>query len=805
MRLLRNLIIGLSLLVLIAGLVGYFWMRSSRPDYNAELRLPGLSKPVEVFFDDHAVPHIYASNERDLFMALGYVHAQDRLFQMEMIRRLADGRLSEIFGEKTLSTDRFFRTMGFRQHARTSVANLMQDSTRPHVQAALAYLRGVNHYVAHGKKPVEFSVLGIEGTPFSMEDIEVIISYMGYTFTGAFKAEAVATTIASRWGTDYLKDIFSNWPDSSWKIPVQPGGLQADSTLAMVFLEMADKAGDLGRNLPYPTYNGSNGWVVSGKKTKSGKPILANDTHIAFAQPSVWYEAHLECPGFSIYGNFLAGTPVPALGHHDAAGWGITMFENDDMDFYREKLNPENANQVWNKDHWEDLQVRKEIIKVKGGEDVVLEVKRSRHGPILNGAFDGIREYTDPISMWWIHDQFPSTHLQAFYKLSHADRVSEARNAVSLLTSPGLNIMWADTTGDIAWWAAGKLPIRPAHVNPNLILDGASGADDPTGWLPFDMNPQILNPARGVLYTANNQPEDMGSGSVAGYYVPSNRARRIEELIFNDRNDWTEASMREVINDHTSSTFPEIILQIMPLIDTTKLRPEAMGPFHALSAWDGTHELTDVEPTIFYKYLYTIYRDAVRDELGHEAFKSFLQSLTLKRNTRSLLLNDSSRWWDNTLTPQRETRAQILTKAFDEAACRLENQLGDEMDQWYWELVHKLEHKHPLGAIPVIGPMLFNVGPYDVPGGQETINNLDFSLDSTGEYQVSSGPALRRIIDFGRSSDRFSVNPTGQSGHPLSPYYDDQAELFATGGKRREWLDRKDIERVKIGRTVFKP
>ena len=242
MRLLRNLIIGLSLLVLIAGLVGYFWMRSSRPDYNAELRLPGLSKPVEVFFDDHAVPHIYASNERDLFMALGYVHAQDRLFQMEMIRRLADGRLSEIFGEKTLSTDRFFRTMGFRQHARTSVANLMQDSTRPHVQAALAYLRGVNHYVAHGKKPVEFSVLGIEGTPFSMEDIEVIISYMGYTFTGAFKAEAVATTIASRWGTDYLKDIFSNWPDSSWKIPVQPGGLQADSTLAMVFLEMADKA-----------------------------------------------------------------------------------------------------------------------------------------------------------------------------------------------------------------------------------------------------------------------------------------------------------------------------------------------------------------------------------------------------------------------------------------------------------------------------------------------------------------------------------------------------------------------------------
>jgi penicillin amidase len=724
---------------------------------------------------------------------------------MEMIRRLADGRLSEVFGDKTLSTDRLFRTMGFREHARSSVAILMSDTTKPYVQAALAYLRGVNLYVAHGKKPVEFSILGMQGTPFTLEDVEVIVSYMGYSFTGAFKAEAVATTIASRWGTDYLKDIFSNWPDSSWKIPVQPGGLQADSSLALVFTDMADKAGDVAKNLPYPTYSGSNGWVVSGKKTKSGKPILANDTHIAFSQPSVWYEAHLECPGFSIYGNFLAGTPVPALGHHDAAGWGITMFENDDMDFFREKLNPENANQVWNKDHWEDLQVRKEIIKVKGGDDVVLEVKRSRHGPILNGAFDGIREYTDPIAMWWIHDQFPSTHLEAFYKLSHAKRVPEARAAVSLLTSPGLNIMWADTTGDIAWWAAGKLPIRPAHVNPNLILDGASGADDPTGWLPFDMNPQILNPARGVLYTANNQPEDMGAGPVAGYYVPSNRARRIEELVFNDRNDWTEASMREVINDHTSSTYPEIIRHLMPLIDTTKLRPEAMAPYHVLSAWDGTHELTDVEPTIYYKFIYTIYRDALRDELGHDAFRSFLNSLTLKRNTRSLLMNDSSRWWDNSLTPGRETRRQILTSAFDEAACKLENQLGDEMEEWSWELVHKLEHKHPLGAIPFLGPLLFNVGPINVPGGQETINNLDFSLDSTGEYQVSNGPALRRIIDFGKPADRFSVNPTGQSGHPLSPYYDDQATMFATGGMRREWLHRQDIERVKIGKTVFKP
>jgi penicillin amidase len=805
MRLLKRLLLGAIILLGITFLVGYFWMRSSRPDYNANLRLPGLSQPVEVLFDEHAIPHIYAQNEQDMYMALGYVHAQDRLFQMEVIRRLADGRLSEIFGEQTLSTDRLFRTMDFRRHAKMSVAHMMQDSTQPYVQAVRAYLKGVNEYVANGKKPVEFGILGIGSSPFTMEDVEVIISYMGYTFTGAFRAEAVATTIASKWGDDYLQDIFGNWPDSAWQIPVQPSAYHPDSALALTFARIAETAGEVSRSLPYPTFMGSNGWVVSGRKTQSGKPILANDTHIAFAQPSVWYEAHLECPGFSIYGNFLAGTPVPALGHSAGKGWGITMFENDDMDFYREKPNPQNPDEVWVRDHWEPLEVRNDIIRVKGEDDVVIELKRSRHGPILNGAFDGIRDWQDPIAMWWVHDQFPSSHLQAFYGLAHARNATEASKAVSLLTSPGLNIMWADTTGDIAWWAAGKLPIRPKHVNPNLILDGSSGNDDPLGWLPFSQNPQILNPERGVLYTANNQPQDMGSGPVAGYYVPSNRARRIESLLFNDKSDWTEASMRDVINDNVSEVYPELLRSIMPVIDTARLKPDAMAPYHALAAWDGSHELTDIEPAIFYRFLYMVYRDALRDELGYEAFKSFEHSLALKRNTRSLLLNDASKWWDNVNTSQRETRADIFTHAFDEAACKLENQLGDDMSQWYWELVHKLEHKHPLGAIPVIGPMLFNVGSFDVPGGQETINNLDFPLDSTGNYKVLSGPALRRIIDFGNKDDRFSVNPTGQSGHPLSPYYDDQAELFGPGGKRREYLDRKDVEKMKIGRTVLKP
>jgi penicillin amidase len=391
-----------------------------------------------------------------------------------------------------------------------------------------------------------------------------------------------------------------------------------------------------------------------------------------------------------------------------------------------------------------------------------------------------------------------------FYELSHAGDATAAAQAVEKLSSPGLNIMWADTLGNIAWWAAGKLPIRPAHVNPSLILDGSTGLDDPTGWLPFSQNPQILNPERGVLYTANNQPDDMGSGPVPGYYVPSNRARRIEELLYTDKSDWTEADARAMINDITCPTYPELIRSILPAISRDSLSPEASKAMGLLGAWDGRHALEDVEPTLYYRFLYRVYRRMLLDELGHTAFRAFEHSMSLKRNTTALLQNDSTRWWDDKSTPRRETRREVLTTALNEAVSDLQRQLGRDMSDWTWQRVHFLEHRHPLGILPLVGGW-FSVGPFPAPGGQETINNLDFSLDSTGVYKVISGPALRRIVDLGETGTRYSVNPTGQSGHLTSPHYDDQARLFVNGGKRPEPIDWKTIESSHQGRLLLKP
>jgi penicillin amidase len=804
MKILKRIIVGLLVLLVLLAAWGYFHLRGQVPELSRQLRMPGLKGPVEVLYDDHAIPHIYASNEEDLFAAFGYVHAQDRLFQMEVLRRLADGRLSEVFGEKALESDRFFRMLSFREHAKSTLATAYKDENSGFVKAAKAYVKGVNEYIHHGPTPVEFTLAGIPKTDFTLEDMEIITGYMGYTFVGAFRTEAIATRIATELGAGYLDDVMRNWPDSTFRIPVDAKGYKSFASASRTLSDMADRLEVMGRELPFPPFTGSNGWVISGKKTLSGKPILSNDTHIAYSQPSVWYEAHLECPGFSIYGNFLAGTPVPALGHSERGGWGLTMFENDDVDFFREKVNPADPGQVWYKDHWEDLQVRKETIRVKGKPDVMMDVRKSRHGYIMNGAFAGIKDMADPIAVWWVYHQFPSRHLQVFYDISHASVAAEAAKAIEPLTSPGLNFMWADTAGNIAWWAAGKLPVRPKHVNPNLILDGSTGNDDPVGWLDFSQNPQILNPASGVLYTANNQPDDMGTGLVAGYYVPSGRARRIEELIFNDRSDWTEADVRKVINDIICPTYPELLGRILPVIDRSKLTPEATRAMELLKGWDGRHALDDIGPTIYYKFLFEVYRSMMQDELGPETFRAFEHSMALKRNTASLLQKESSPWWDNRKTPTVESRQEILTGALNTAVVSLRAQLGNDMNGWTWKKVHFIEHKHPLGVLPVIGKW-FNVGPFPVEGGQETINNLDFSLDSTGIYKVISGPALRRITDFGDDARKFSVNPTGQSGYFMSPFYKDQAQMFVEGGKRPELLRRKDIEKVMIGKTVFRP
>ncbi len=810
MRFLKVFFYALILLILLAVVGGYFFLESKQVDYTAEVKLPGLRAEVEVLYDQYGIPHIYGQNEPDVYYALGYVHAQDRLFQMEAARRLADGRLSEVFGDRTLEVDKFFRTLGFRQYARLTIDSVYAKTPdAPHARAMYAYVKGVNAYINAGKLPVEFDILGIAPTEYTVEDAEMISGYMAFSFAEAFNAEPVLTLIKEKYGAAYLKDLGANWPAGQPKIPVDslPPGLahHKPDVAAENLLALGNQLRTWEQSLfPVKPFHGSNGWVISGRKTASGKPILSNDTHIAFSQPSVFYEAHLVCPGFSFYGNFIGGVPVAVLGHNAHGGWGLTMFENDDVDFYREKLNPQNPNQVWYQDHWEDLQLRAEVIKVKDAPDVKLVVRKSRHGVLLEDVGKGMKPFNAPVALWWTLFQFPSRSGQVFYDLAHARNAAEAAKAVSLLHAPGLNIMWADTAGNIAWWAAAKLPKRPPHVDPSLLLDGASGLDEVLGWHDFRDNPQILNPANGVIYSANNQPDKRAGGLVPGYYVPGDRAKRIVELLYNDRTDWTAAKMGQVINDQTNTNTRDLLRDLLPILAPTIGKGTSnQAALATLQQWDGSHGLTDTAPTIYYKFLYRTCQSLMSDELGIAGFQSFTSNHSLKRNLNTLLRNEASPWWDNQKTPEKETRTVILARAFDQAVADLGAQLGQDQAQWQWQRVHTLTHKHPLGTLPLVG-QFFNVGPFAVPGGRETLNNLDFKLDSTGYYGVTYGPALRRIIDFGQPEKATSINPTGQSGYFRSPHYGDQGQAFAQGVARPELTDRAEIEQSKKGKLVLK-
>ena len=458
-RILKRTALGLLLLVLLAaaGLAWYFHAR--QPQRSGTLELAGLQAPVSVRYDERGVPHIRAGNEADLYRALGYVHAQDRLFQMEVARRLARGELAEILGPKLVDTDRLFRTLGIRAHADAYVERL--DKASPAYQTLVAYLDGVNQFQARNPAPIEFDVLGIPKRPFTPQDTMSVAGYLAFSFASAFKTEPVMTQIRDRLGARYL-DVFD--------LDAYPGGVAAPRANAA--LPDADWQA-LGRITAQvrqvldaavvPPFEGSNAWAIAGSRTASGKPMLAGDPHIGFSAPAVWYEAHLESPGFDLYGHFQVLNPMALLGHNSRFGWSMTMFQNDDVDMAIEKPNPDNPDQVWHQGGWVDLQRRTETIAVKGAEPVTLTLRRSPRGPIINDAYPD-NYGTTPVAMWWAFLETENPILEAFHELNRADTLAKARQAAGKIHAPGLNVVWANADGDIAWWAAARLPMRPQGV-----------------------------------------------------------------------------------------------------------------------------------------------------------------------------------------------------------------------------------------------------------------------------------------------------------------------------------------------------
>jgi penicillin amidase len=790
MKILKSLakFIFAFIFVVFLSLVGYYYW--SKPNYEGEVTMKNLSDKSTVYFDEFGVPHIYASSEKDAMQTLGYVHAQERLWQMEVMRRIAPGRLSEIFGSVMLKNDTFFKALAIDEAAKKAISELDKNSEA--YKMALAYLEGVNLYIEEGKTPIEFTLLGIKKEKLSLNDVYNIFGYMSFSFAMAQKSDPLLTDIRDNLGAQYLNDFGLDISLNSKRLPNFDGEVKEYSQMAIAVANVID-------GIPVGAFIGSNSWVIGASKTKNKKVLFANDPHIMFSQPATWYEAHIVTPNHEIYGYYLAGTPFPLLGHNHDYAYGLTMFENDDLDLFLEKNNPNNSNQFQTKTGFQNYQITTKTIKIKDSTDVVLKIKYANGRPIMSGIIDNVSK-NKPISLSWIFTQEKNEILQAVYQLSHSNNLNEFKKGVSLVHAPGLNIMYGDKWDNIAWITSGKL--YQMKANPNFILDASDENAIRKEFLPFSKNPRAINPPKDYVYSANNQPKAVDDYLYPGYYLPKDRAMRIDTLLA-VKNDWTAEDVQKMLLDNTSATAQNTVKNWISAISNPKSEAEKKA-LQILKSWKGTNNLEDNAPTIFNKWTFFYLKNTFEDELGKDNFNLFLSTHIIKQIISNQSASVNSVWWNNVKTKNKiETRQEIMTTSFAEAIASLENQLGTDLNNWKWKNVHILKHNHPLGKVKLLDTFL-SVGNFEVAGSNEVINNLFFTYSDEKELMVKGGPSTRRIVDFSDVERSYSIIPTGQSGVFSSKHYADQAEMYAKGSFRKMELNPEKIQKSK-SKLVFKP
>ena len=762
----------------------WLYSKTYHPNYNGEIEIKNLSEKVTIYFDEIGVPHINAENQNDAYTALGYVHAQDRLWQMEMIRRIAAGRLSEIFGEKLIKTDKLFSGLGIEEASERTIKNL--DKKSPQYKLAIAYLEGVNQYIEEGKTPIEFTLVGVEKEKYTLKDVYNVFGYMAFSFAVAHKTDPLLTEVKEKLGDAYFKELIGAEFENLTIIKNEKNAVLTGS--------FAKAMHDLYDILPISPFIGSNSWVIGADKTKNGKVIFANDPHIGFSQPSVWYQAHIKTPDHEIYGFHLALVPFPLIGHNKDYAYGLTMFENDDVDFYVEEENPENKLQYKSGNGFVDYKLIEKRIKIKGRKDSVYTIKVSKHGPIMNGIVDHLDD-TRPIAMQWIYTKLDNQILDVGYEISHAKNLSEFKEGASKLHAPGLNMMYGDAKNNIAWFASGKLYKYRDSLYTKTYLDGASGKDEILEYLDFEENPQAINPSWNYVYSANNQPDSVAGAMYPGYYLNEDRAERIVQLL-EPKNDWTKEDVAKMIYDVTSIKAPIVVADFVKSINTKDLSASEKQAVSFLKNWKGNFDKEEIGPVIYNRMVYEFQKNTFADEMG-KAYNQFVNTPFIEKVLPVQAKREGSIWWDDISTKDKiETKEDIINTSFKNAFAFLQKQLGENVENWKWKRVISVEYKHAVGEVAVLRSF-FNVGPFVTVGGDQVINNQIYDIDSTGVYKVKAGPSTRRIVDFSDVENSLAILPTGQSGNVFSEHYKDQAQKYLNGEFVKMKLNTSEIEKSK--------
>ncbi|MCG3158718.1 MAG: Acyl-homoserine lactone acylase QuiP [bacterium] len=799
-------ILGAVLFLLAALAVIAFFSRrlidKSLPALAGTQTVAGLQRSVTVYRDGHGVPHLFAQNEEDLWRAAGYVAAQDRLWQMDLTRRAVRGTLAEIFGPEVLPKDKFLRTWGFHRLARR-----LAQQISPQSRAALtAYAAGVNDFInSHRDRlPVEFSMLGYKPQPWEIEDSIGLARLMAFQLCYAWFFEATLGKIAEQFGDSLALELFPAVRENTPAILPAPLGL---AHRVEGFLELAQATrSQLG--MPAGVL-GSNSWVVGPQRSRSGKPILANDPHLGLALPSVWYEMHLSAGDFEVAGVAFPGAPGIVLGSNRAIAWGFTNGMVDDLDFYFEKLNPQNPEEFWNGQAWEKLVTRRERIPVKDADSVEFLVRATPRGPLVSEILTDVRFDTLALAIRWIGFE-NSDEMQAILALNRARSWREFQTAARHFAAPCQNVVYADTAGNIGYWACGRVPIRRDGKG-YLPYRGWETAGDWIGTIPFEHMPHAFNPPQHFIATANNRmyaqpyPYYLSVG-----WEPASRIERITELL-NSFAKVDTAVFVEMQQDQLSKHAQYVLPKLLALLADTAAADSAAPPGGSLEQeallllreWDYLERVESVAAAIFNVWSLEFLRATITDELGDSLFQSYTQWSTLAvRSLEHFVSHPASPWFDSRTTAERETAQVIARQSLQTALSFLQEKLGGTIGDWEWGRLHQLTLAHVFGQRRPLN-YLFNVGPLPVGGSGNTISKAEYRFFKP--YAADVGPSVRMIVDMAAPQVRLQVLPGGASGQPRSPHYQDQVKLWQQGEYKRVWLDRNRLEQESSHVLVLQP
>lgn len=787
----------LLIFILIAGFAGlgiYWTFYKPLPDYNATLQLPQLQHPVDIHWDPYGVPYIHATNEEDLYFTAGFVHAQERIWQMTLSQISAEGRFAEFFGEELVEIDKFQRTIGI-----WDTAQKIEEKMSPDILNLFEkYADGVNAFVDKNRRnlPIEFTLLGVEPIKWTPAHTIALSRLMAWDQNIHWWNEITYGVLENRLEPNRLRELFPVYYD---RYPTLLDDQQSgDLATAALHLKQVDQRRKNITGHKSPGF-GSNAWAVQASKTENGQPILAGDPHMGLSIPGFWFEVHYSTPNFNMSGAAIPGIPFIIMGQNRNIAWTITNMMADVLDFYLEKVSAEDPDYYVTDSLSTPVQTqpftyRDEIIKVDNGDDIFHRVRHTHNGPVVSDILPGadISE-GHLLTMRWTGNKI-SQEGEAIYKMNQAASLDEFEDAISGFKVPAMNFTYADRDDNIAVLSGGTIPLRNRH--PLLFQHGWNPDHNWEEFIPFSELPRLINPPEGFVAHANNKLHtDSYPYHIGSFWAPPSRIMRINrQLSIND--SLNVQDMQQLQLSNYSEHAREITEEILPILRSGPQDFSIILPY--LENWDHEFDLNSTAASIFDKFFLNLAKGTLADEIGEEEFYHLSEFDYVPVQIIKRLLFEDSPFFNRTGTDQTETRSDIIRESMQKTVEELTDMYGDEPFNWRWENLNTLTLRPPLlgeaaqnpespAAFKTIVNNLFNKGPYPREGHSMSVNKSMYSWENP--FEVVHGPSIRRIIDFSSPGRSYSVLATGQSGNPISANYGNQTDLWLDGGFKYIYQD----------------